>query len=308
MIMRFAALALSLALLGACSVQKFAMRKVADLLSSDSSTVFTGDPDVDLVGDALPFSLKLYESLLQGVQDSPELYLATGKAFVLYARAYVQLPAEMLPQDRFDDRVRGEKRAKALYERARQYVMRGLDLRHPGLSKRILEGDDWKTAVDEARPTDARWLYYGALAWMGSFSTDTFDLEMLLRLPRAAAMIARVLALDDGFDDGGAHEFFVTYYGSLPADLGGSDAKARFHFDRAVALSKGLKASTYVALATALSVKNQNVGEFKTMLGKALAINLDAAPAFRLVNAISQRQAAWLLDHLEDYFLAGGGG
>jgi predicted anti-sigma-YlaC factor YlaD len=303
-----AALALVLLASGGCSLEKLAMSRVADMLASEESTVFTGESDVDLVGDALPFALKLYESLLQSVQDSPELYLATGKAFVLYARAYVQLPAEMLPAERFDDRVRALKRARSLYERARRYVLSGLELRRPGLARRIMEGDDWEQAIGEAPAADVPWLYWGALAWMGAFSTDTFDFDMLLRLPRAAGMIARVVELDDGYDDGGAHEFFVTYYGSLPPELGGSDQKARQHYEKAVARSRGLKAGPHVALAAAVRVKTQNVGEFKDLLGKALAVDLEAAPALRLTNAISQRQAAWLLEHLEDFFLVGGGG
>jgi predicted anti-sigma-YlaC factor YlaD len=305
---RLAATGMLILALGGCSIQKLAMRRVADMLSSEESTVFTGDADVDLVGDALPFALKLYESILESVKDSPELYLATGKAFVLYARAYVQMPAEMLPQARFDERQRGEMRAKALYARAQRYVERGLDLRRPGLSKRIMEGDDWQRALDEVRLQDAPWAYWSALAWMGAFSTNTFDFEAMLRLPRVAGMIERVLALDDDFDSGGAHEFLITYYGSLPPDLGGSEQKARSHFERAVAISGGLKAGPYVALALTVSVKTQNAAEFKDLLHKALAIDVDRAPAFRLLNAISQRQAAWLLDHVDDYFLEGGGG
>ena len=162
------ALALLLPALGGCSIEKLAMRRVADMLASEESTVFTGESDVDLVGDALPFALKLYESLLESVQDSPDLYLATGKAFVLYARAYVQMPAEMLPAERFDDRVRGQKRARSLYERARRYVLRGLELRRPGLADRIMQGDDWEAAIGEAQAGDAPWLYWGALAWMAA--------------------------------------------------------------------------------------------------------------------------------------------
>ncbi len=305
---RMAVAGMVLLALGGCSIQKLAMKRVADMLSSEESTVFTGDADIDLVGDALPFALKLYESILETVKDSPELYLATGKAFALYARAYVQMPAEMLPQERFEDRQRGEKRAKALYLRAQAYIARGLELRRPGLSRRIMEGDDWQGAIAEARREDAPWLYWGALAWMGAFSTNTFDFEAMLTLPRVAAMIERVLAFDDGFDAGGAHEILVTYYGSLPPDLGGSDEKARTHYEKAVALSGGLKAGPYVALALAVSVKTQNAAEFKGLLGKALAIDIDRAPSLRLLNAVSQRQAAWLLDHIDDYFLEGGGG
>ena len=55
-----------------------------------------------------------------------------------------------------------------------------------------------------------------------------------------------------------------------------------------------------------MSVKNQNAGEFRDLLGKALAIDVNADVPDRLVNVINQRKARWLLDHVDDYFLEGG--
>jgi predicted anti-sigma-YlaC factor YlaD len=50
-------------------------------------------------------------------------------------------------------------------------------------------------------------------------------------------------------------------------------------------------------------VKEQNVGEFQSLLHRALEIDLDAAPDDRLANTLSRRRAGWLLDHTEDYFI-----
>jgi hypothetical protein len=48
-----------------CSLNRMAVRAVADALTSDGgSEVFTGDDDPELVGDALPFAVKMYESLI----------------------------------------------------------------------------------------------------------------------------------------------------------------------------------------------------------------------------------------------------
>jgi predicted anti-sigma-YlaC factor YlaD len=301
--------ALFLALsLTSCSIEKMAMRRVADLLagSSSESEVFTGEEDVELVGEALPFALKIYESLLESVQDSPELYLTTGKAFALYSRAYVQMPAEMLPDVEFDAKVAGQARAKKLYLRARRYVLAGLDLRHPGISQILLGGEDWETALEQVTVEDIDWVYWGALTWMGALTADTFDLEMLLSVPRAASMMARCLELNEGYDDGGIHEFYVSYYGSLPPDMGGSDEKARSHYEKALEYSGGKKASTHVALATTVSIRNQDHQEFRSLLDQALAIDVDQEPGLRLANLISQRQAAWLLENIEDFFLLGG--
>lgn len=62
-----------------------------------------------------------------------------------------------------------------------------------------------------------------------------------------------------------------------------------------------------MALATTVSVKNQNAAEFRELLGKALAIDVNADIPDRLVNIINQRKARWLLDHVGDYFLEEGG-
>src|SRR5262245_37116211 len=46
-----------------CSVRKFAVKKIGDALAS-SGTTFAADDDPQLVREAVPFSLKLIESLL----------------------------------------------------------------------------------------------------------------------------------------------------------------------------------------------------------------------------------------------------
>jgi len=57
-----AALSVCLAL-GGCSLRRFAVNRIGDALAAGGST-FESDEDLELVGDALPFGLKLTESLL----------------------------------------------------------------------------------------------------------------------------------------------------------------------------------------------------------------------------------------------------
>jgi tetratricopeptide (TPR) repeat protein len=85
--------------------------------------------------------------------------------------------------------------------------------------------------------------------------------------------------------------------------MGGSIERAREHFDRAIKLSEGKKASAYVSLAENVSVRQQNVKEFVKLLKMALAINVDARPEYRLENILLQRRASWLLSRIEDLFL-----
>ena len=57
------ALGLCLCLLAGCSVRKMAVNKLGDALA-ESGTTFASDDDPELVKAAVPFALKLMESLL----------------------------------------------------------------------------------------------------------------------------------------------------------------------------------------------------------------------------------------------------
>lgn len=298
-----ALLLLSMALLSSCSINKLAVRAVAGMLGGGGdSTVFTGEDDPELVGDALPFALKVYESLLASDPTNAELCLSTGSAFLMYSFAFVQAPAELLPELQVEEQIAAKARAKKLFVRAREYVLRGIELRHKGFRAELDKGRT-AAALAMLKPADIDYLYWAGAAWLAAFSVDPFDMTLLVTVPVPQAMLEQVLAWDDGYSKGAVHDLFVSFYASVPAELGGSEERARRHFSRAVELSKGLSLGPYLSLASSVSVKNQDVEEFRRLLETALAIDVNADPSGRLQNVISQRKARWLLDHVGDFFL-----
>jgi predicted anti-sigma-YlaC factor YlaD len=145
------------------------------------------------------------------------------------------------------------------------------------------------------------------MSWMAAFTADKSDVALAVDIPKAVSLIKKVLDLKDSFGEGAAHEFFVSYYGAMPAAMGGSEEKAREHFALAVKYSRGLILSPYIALATTVSVKNQNIGEFKSLLETALKIDVNKSKANRLVNVLNQQKARWLLEHSDNFFLSAEG-
>ena len=292
--------------LSSCST--FAVHTVAGFLAgSGQSTVFTGEDDPELARDALPFAMKTYESLLEADPRNAPLALATGRAFAGYAFAFVQAPSDQLPLEQVEEQRAMHQRAKKLFLRARDYVLQGLEIRRPGFTA-ALDREGVQAALRLTRKEDSDYLYWAAAAWLGAFGADPFDFVQIVAVPRAVAMLQQVDAWDDAYGAGAVHEIFISFYGGAPADLGGGEQKARASFARALALSKGMRAGPYIALATSVSVKNQDAAEFRELLGKALAIDVNADIPDRLVNIINQRKARWLLDHVDDYFLADEGG
>lgn len=283
-------------------IKKIALKKVAGALTAEGGTVFTGDDDPQLIADALPFALKTYESLLQSLPEDVPLLLATGKAFCMYAYAFVQVPADTISDTRIDEKTEQMLRAKRMYLRAKGYLLRALEVRHPGMTA-LLEANETDSALAMTTMQDTALLYWTGASWMGAFTADKFDMKIALDMPKAVAFMNHLLALHESYGNGSVHDFFISYYGSMPASMGGSEKKSREHFTRSLELSGGTAAGPYVSLATSVCVSKQDVNEFRELINKALAIDPDAYIENRLANIIAQRRARWYLKHIDSYFL-----
>ena len=307
--LRFPALSLLVAsFFTSCSLNQLAVNALADTLAGDSAggaSVFTSDDDPELVGEALPFALKLYETILAETPDHERLLLATGSGFVSYANAFVATPASMLPFYEWDRREAAQTRAKRLYLRGREYLLRGLELRHPGFRQALFAEDPSAVApyLSRMTPADVPYLYWVAAGWVAAFSLDAFDLELALTVPRVEPLLRRALDLDETYSDGAIHDFLVRYYAGLPEAMGGNPAKADYHHARALEIADGRLAGPFMSYAEAVAIPRQDVGMFVDLLERALAVDPDDYPPARLVNILTQRKARWYLENIDDFFL-----
>ena len=299
--MRFWLLVIALATALGCSVRRFAVNKLGDALAS-SGTTFASDEDPELVGEALPFALKLIESLLAESPRHRGLLLAAASGFTQYAYAFVQQPADELEDQDLAQATRLHARARKLYLRARNYGLRGLEARRPGFEKGLRA--DAKAAVRGAARADVPLLYWTAAAWGAAISLSKDDPETVADQPLVEALIDRALELDEAFDSGAIHAFLVSYEPSRPGvSTAEAAGRARKHFERAVDLGGGKLASPLVAFAETVSVSQQNKKEFETLLKRALEIDVNARAEWRLANLVSQRRARWLLGRTEQLFV-----
>jgi predicted anti-sigma-YlaC factor YlaD len=288
-----------------CSINQMAVNKIGDALAG-SGTTFASDNDPDLVGEAVPFSLKLMESLLESSPRHRGLLLAACKGFTQYAYAYVQQEADSLEDVDVARSAAARDRARRLYIRARDYGLRGLETRHEGFGRRLRA--DARATVREATREDVPLLYWTAAAWGSTIAISKEDPEIFADQPQVEALIDRALELDEAYDAGAIHGFLVSYEGSRRGATGDPVARARVHFDRAVSLSGGQLASVFVSWAEAVDVDRQDRADFDAMLQRALAIDADARPEWRLANLIFQRRARWLLSREDALFLDNPGG
>ncbi len=286
-----------------CSIKKMALNQVANALTTeDGGTVFTGDNDPELIAGALPFAIKMYESLMVSAPWHQGLQLKTGSLYIMYANAFIQTPADMLTDEEKEQQDFMLKRAKNLYVRGRDIILKAIEQKHPGFMAQM-EAKKYDVAFSKMKKEDVPFLYWGAAGWLAAYAIDPFDMKMSLTVPNASEMMKCVARLDEGFDNGSVYDFYTLYYGAMPESLGGSAAKAREYFQKAVDASKGKKTSHFLSLATTVSVNEQNLKEFKELLNKVLEVNPDVDPQNRLVNILNQRKATWLLKHLDNFFV-----
>ena len=285
-----------LAILPGCSLKRMAADTIGGALA-EGSGVYAADEDPDLVIAALPFGLKTIESLIAASPENTDLLTAAAAGFAGYA--YLLSQEADLCTDSDPERTQALRaRASKLYLRARDFALRGLDVRHAGLSTRLLGEPD--AALAEANAPDAPLLYWAGASWAGALSTDKGNLDLMAELPIAGKLIQRVIALDESYDEGSAHEFLVAFETGRP---GGDLTVAQEHFTRALALSGGHRASVYLAGAESLAVPQQDLDQFQRLVQAALAVDPDAVPDLRLVNTVAHRRAQWLLSRIPDLFV-----
>ncbi|MDR1858025.1 MAG: TRAP transporter TatT component family protein [Treponema sp.] len=276
---------------------------MANALTGDGgSAVFTGDNDPELVGDALPFAIKMYEALLDATPKHQGLMLVTGSLFVMYANAYIQGPAEILPLEEWQARDAAVARAKQMYLRGSGILYDALEAKYRGFTKATEREADLQRMLGRCKKADAGLLYWAVAGGLAAYSIDVLDFDLSARIPEWKAMILRAYELDPGYGGAALDEFLVLFYASLPEMMGGDKAQAEVHFRRALEKTGGNSAGAYVSYAQAVCVPAQDYEAYKDWLEKALAIDPDADPSTRLVTIITQRKARWLLDNAWNYF------
>ena len=166
-----------------------------------------------------------------------------------------------------------------------------------------LSAADPREAVKSARLEDVPLLYWTAASWGLAIGVSKNDMALVADQLTVEALIDRALELDETFDQGAIHSFLISYEMVRQGAPGDAAERSRRHFERAMELSGGYQAGPLVALAESVSVAKQDRREFESLLKRALDVDVDARPEYRLVNLVMQRRARWLLSRIDELIL-----
>lgn len=273
--------------------------------SANPLLAITGETDDKLVADFFPTILKMYELMQAANPKHAGLASMTGSLNVMYANAFVAAPAEDLPVENYDEQNAEYGRAKLHYLRGRDLCLSALDIRHEGFKNAVLSGDEKKLsdALLQTDKNDVASLYWAGAGWLGAFSLDPLDPDLLGALRSPRDMLEKAASLDADYGNGAVWDLLSAFYISAPSDFGGDAKRAVFCHKEAMRASGGKTPGPYVTYAESFCIPNADEKGFVSSLKKALAINPDKNENTRLMTIITQKKARKLLAKKDDYFL-----
>lgn len=282
-------LLLCIATLPACSVNKFAVNKAADILGP-ASRAFNSEQDYQFAKEAMPGNLKLIEGLHQISPDNREINTILAKAFCSYAFAFPETEGS----------ARELNRAKSFYQRGYAYGRNGLP---SGLLKTI-DGslEDFEKEVWDTDKDDVESLFWTAYCLSGWINLNKADVSAVADLSKAEILMRKVLKEDETFYYGSAHIFFGGFFGSRPKMLGGNPEKARDHIEKAIQISGGRFLPAKFFLATFYAVPAQNESLFEQTLKEVITAKPDELPDEHLANQVAKMRAEKLIKEKKNLF------
>ena len=291
--------ALLLAVLPACSVRKLAVNSLGNALAGGSST-YASDDDPELVRQAVPFSLKTIEALLNEAPTHKGLLYAAASGFTQYSFAFVEQDADFVEAKDLAAATALREQAVKLYLRGRDYGFRGLEVGSPRFREHLRA--DPAAALAPLKKKQVPLLYWTAASWAAAMALSKSNSSLSADQNLAEAMMSRALELDEPYALGSIHDFFIAYEAGR-SSVGGSLAQARDHLQRALAIAQGRRAWPYIVFAETASVGTQDRKEFEGLLHQALAVDPNRDPDQRLSNLLAQRRARWLLSRTDELFV-----
>ncbi len=276
-------LLLSLMMLPACS---HLVARATDNLADNLSQAIANNDDPATVAAGGPAYLLMLDGMVQGDPGNENLLVQAATLYSTYSSAFVDDP----------------ERAAKLSQRALDYAERALCVRRPeDCGLRQADFDVFEDRLQKMDIADVPVFYTLGAAWAGWIQARQDDLEAVAELARVEAIMTRIVALDEGYRQGGAHLYLGTLAILVPPALGGKPDVARMHFERAIALSNGTNLMAKVLYAQYYARMLYDRELHDRLLTEVLAAD-PHVPGLVLQNTLAQERARELLASADAYF------
>lgn len=247
--------------------------------------------DVELVRQGVPTLILIMDASLAEDPDNPELLRTASNTYSTYAQA-------------FTSREEDEKRAAILYGRAKDYALKLLAQRPFFAKAQNGSFEEFEKALKKFNKDDVPDLYAAGTAWIGWILSNPESMSALAELPRALAIMRRVLELDETYANGGTHMLFGIYYAVQPPGAGRDLEKSLFHFQRAIELAGENNLLPKVTFAEFYATAMQDEKLFDQTLQEVLDKKINKQPDHnnKLINSVAKERARKLIKNKGSFF------
>lgn len=278
--------------LAGCTVfQGVAASSLQNTLRSVAAAV-AEHPDPEIVRSGLPSFLLILDGLVKSDPNDEKLLLQASELYLSYTQAFVGI-----------DRPEDAKRATRLYDRAREYALRALEVAGFAIPMaRSTPIAEFEAAVAKIPLRHAGAAHAAAAAWLGRTVADAESMASLAELPQALALAHHALELDETHGAGGLHLAFAVFYAVQPPGAGQDLGRSRSHLDRAGEIAGDGVLLPLVLRAEFVARAELDEETFTRTLEEVLRVDPMKFPEHRLLNTLAQERARELLSKREDLF------
>jgi len=279
--------AIFIILFAGCSIERLAVRSTTGLIENSLEAI-EEESDLILAEQSIASNLKLLEGLIKSDPGNRDLLLMAARGFTSYALGFVE-------EEDSD-------RAVVLYNRARDYGLRGL--RQNREFDRTFDApfEEFEAMLKRVPDRDIPLLFWTANAWAGAIQQNIGEPRSLAHLPKVEAMMNVVLERKEDYYFAGPHLFFGMILSTKPTMFGGDAEKGREHFERALELTQNQFLIIKVFFAQSYAVQTLDDSLFEQLLTAVIEADPAILPEQRLVNTIAKRRAETLLDKKDSLF------
>jgi hypothetical protein len=246
------------------------------------------ETDRQLAEAAFPPNIELLEGMLINDPDNRRLHEYAAQAYYGYAYGFIE------DQDRA--------RAGRLYQRGLQHGRKALRLAGLEADVSLTPMNDLEQQLQQQGLGSVPALFWTASNWAKWIDMNRDQASSLAELPRAVALMTRVLQLDDNYFMSGPHVFFGVYYGSRSPMLGGDFDKSVQHFDQARRNNRGSLLLVDLLQAQYLERQRFNRQAFHQLLAGIRSVPAERHPEQGLINSIARHKAELFLQLEDEWF------
>lgn len=288
-----------------CSAKHVAVDQVASMVDTGMAA-FEADDDMEMLKSAFPGNIKLLEALLVNQPDNYNMHVLLARLYGSYAFAFPETEMEVAgladdDEERGPDPTALRATADRYYQKGAAYALGALELKHPGISQRLRDKDLSSESIGGLGAGDVPALFWYGFNLGAHVNLNKNSVRALAQAHLAVKAMQRVIELDSTYYHGGAHLFFVVWYGSRSPMMGGSQSKAKNHYQAVHNISghKLFLADLYYARYCLYQAGEREA--FIATLEQIIA-SKDKVPELRMLNAVAAARATAYLEAVDEFF------